>query len=179
MWVHDISLPCRYAAYMEEWGKCTGNLILVQSSMGSFENPHTLRAFLLGDTSNYVSSTELFSSTFHKPWSTVSKLKDIKPLWSFQIFSRIIYFLLCRAYVLSQQFHFLVRSFLRHLISIEVLEIIQLRDWITCMSAVFRNCTCPFWINWAGDKFYCFFSPPALSKCNKSTLTDLLGTCSA
>lgn len=48
--------------------------------MGSFENPHTLREFLLGDTSNYVSSTELFSSISHKPLSTVSKLKDIKPL---------------------------------------------------------------------------------------------------
>lgn len=80
MWAHDISLPCRYAACMEELGKWTVNLILVQPSVGSFGNPYTSRAFLLGDTSNYVSSAELFSSVFYKTWSPVSKMKDIEPL---------------------------------------------------------------------------------------------------
>lgn len=123
-------------------------LILVSLSMGSFENPYTLRAFLLGGTSKYVSSTELFSSVFHKPWRTASKLKDTKSLWSFWVFSRIMYFLLCRAYVLSRQFYLLLSFFLRCLISIEVFEITKLRGWITCMSGIFRSCRCLFWINW-------------------------------
>ena len=180
-----MSSLCRYAAGKEELGKWTVMLILVQASMGLFGFPYISEGiFTRWCLKLCFQCTRIsfffFSSVFHKSWSTVSMLKNIllgwKPLCSFHLFFSIRYFILRRAYLLSQHFYLLVRSFLKCLISIEVFVTINLRDWISFMCGVIRNCRSPAWINLAGDRFHCFLSPPAPSKCSKSRLTDLLGT---